>query len=187
MEHGFIYQLADGVIGVLFVDGTHYIKTPDNKWVFATIIGNNSPKWTVPNKLPPISIFFRNYHKEPHADYFSSKQQNMDPHRLQVFEKFQEKLEQHGQFIPWTEFSRSKMVPLYTWFQTKEAMVMLLSNGTLQVIIDFVVVISHHVLKIHSNMSSSSSLLIIVRSTSRTTRKCWSIWNRKWSHSPPGN
>lgn len=53
---------------------------------------------------------------------------------LKTFRKLKQELKGNGIFEAETPFNRSKLPPhLYTWFQTNEAMVMLLSNQTVQV------------------------------------------------------
>lgn len=50
------------------------------------------------------------------------------------FRELKQELNGNGHFEAEKSFNRSKLPPyLYTWFQTREAMVMLLSNQTLQV------------------------------------------------------
>lgn len=50
------------------------------------------------------------------------------------FRKLKQELKGNGHFDAETPYNRFKLPPyLYTWFQTREAMVMLLSNQTFQV------------------------------------------------------
>lgn len=53
---------------------------------------------------------------------------------LKTFRELKKELKVNGYFEAETPFNRSKLPPyLYTWFQTNEAMIMLLSNQTVQV------------------------------------------------------
>lgn len=86
--------------------------------------------------------FHRYFVSSPGQDRFYSMHDMRDVSSdvMDAFKKFRQlkqELKVRGYYEAETPFHRTKPPPyLYTWFQTSEAMVMLLSNQTFQVNID---------------------------------------------------
>lgn len=55
---------------------------------------------------------------------------------LEQFYNFEIMLEKNGIFMPETKYNQRRITYLYTWFQTGNAVVMLLNNNTIQVSIE---------------------------------------------------
>ncbi|XP_074858496.1 serine/threonine-protein kinase PLK3 [Carettochelys insculpta] len=111
-KYGFVYQLSNHRLGVLFNDGTHMALSADHKMVHYN--PTNSKHFTFSTSAVPEQL----------------------QGRTSILRYFASYMEQHlmkGGDLPSMEETEQLMVLLLQWVKTDQALLMLFSNGTLQV------------------------------------------------------
>nr|XP_025036277.1 serine/threonine-protein kinase PLK3 [Pelodiscus sinensis] len=111
-KYGFGYQLSDHRIGVLFNDGTHMARSADRKTVHYNL--TNSKHFAFPMSAIP-------------------EQLQGQTSILQYFASYMEQHLMKGGDLPSIEEVEHPVLLLLQWVKTDQALLMLFSNGTLQV------------------------------------------------------
>lgn len=119
----FGYQLSDGSMGMLFDNEEHLMHTPNQLYVFHlqascfTLLINNRFAFSIRNWTVSSTghLQFKTFEHDT------------------KFSEMRDRLVQNGTFVAETEHNRWKLPHLVTWFQTDEAILMYLSNHTVQV------------------------------------------------------
>uniref|UniRef100_H3A2R9 Serine/threonine-protein kinase PLK3 n=2 Tax=Latimeria chalumnae TaxID=7897 RepID=H3A2R9_LATCH len=111
-KHGFGYQLSNGSIGVLFNDGTHLGLSADQRLVHYYL--TNTKHFSFPATAVPEQL---------------QAQMSL----LQYLAKFMEQNLMQGGDLPSTEVQGQSPLFLLQWVKNDHALLMLFSNGTLQI------------------------------------------------------
>ncbi|XP_031636237.1 serine/threonine-protein kinase PLK1-like isoform X2 [Contarinia nasturtii] len=106
---GFAYELSDGTTGMIFHEGLRFMRTPKKRlWAWQS----NEESF-----------------REVKDDFDAAR---LD-HKIQKFDELETTMLKNGSTKIETAYNYRKKVFVYTWFQTDEATVMLLSNHTIQI------------------------------------------------------